>query len=421
MSDDQLNRTLAEWLDHLEHRFHPEVQMRLENAKKVAASMNVLQWPIPVITVGGTNGKGSTVAALAALYQAAGYRVGQFTSPHLLAFNERISINQQHIEDEALCQLFVEIEAGRQTTILTYFEMSVLAALLYFKRAFVDVIILEVGLGGRLDTTNIIDADLSIITTVGLDHQAILGDDKEAIGKEKAGILRQHRPFIYADVSPPATVLAQAQALETELYVLGIEYDHRIVGDELHIHQSFQSPIVLPLPKLHPNAAAAAVMATLCLRSVLPVRESDWRAAMQTMCIKGRQQWIEGDVSYLYDVAHNAQAVALLAQRLTENKPSGKVHAIFSALKDKEICGLISPLSSIVEQWYPSCLRGKRATEPKVLQDAFVTTLGFQPELYADPIQAHQAAQHAAQPGDLILVYGSFVLVGAVMGHHNDG
>jgi len=153
----------------------------------------------------------------------------------------------------------------------------------------------------------------------------------------------------------------------------------------------------------------------------LPVGEYEWRAAMQTMCIKGRQQWIEGDVSYVYDVAHNPQAVALLAQRLIENKPIGKIHAIFSALKDKDICGLISPLSSIVEQWYPSCLQGKRATEPRVLQDVFVKTLGLQPELFADPIQAHQAARHAAQPGDLILVYGSFVLVGAVMGHHNGG
>ena len=208
---------LEQWLHHLEHRYKQPIHLRLVNAECVAQNMDVLHWSIPVITVGGTNGKGSTVAALSAIYQAAGYRVGQFTSPHLLRFNERICINQFPISDAELCELFHHVEIARGETTLTYFETSFLAALLYFKKADLDVLILEVGLGGRLDATNIIDADLAIITTIDLDHQEFLGHDKEAIGKEKAGILRQYQPFIYADFSPPKSILEQAQILENDM------------------------------------------------------------------------------------------------------------------------------------------------------------------------------------------------------------
>lgn len=406
---------LQQWLDYLEHRHTPEVQLRLVNARTVAAVMNILNWTIPVITVAGTNGKGSTVAALSAIYQAAGYRVGQFTSPHLVSFNERICINQHSIADDELSALFMNIEHGRQATPLTYFEMSLLAALLYFKRSELDVIILEVGVGGRLDATNIIDSDLAIITTVDLDHQDYLGHDKETIGYEKAGILRPHRPCIYADSSPPSTVCAHAQSLEAELQCLGKDYQYRIVGDCIHIDQAYQSTIILPVPQLHPHAAVAAVMASLCLQSSLPVQERDWIKGMQTMAIRGRQQWIQGDISYLYDVAHNPQAVSLLAHRLADFPRTGKIHAIFSALKDKDICGLIRPLRPFVVQWYPACLKGKRATDATSLLDAFEDVLGFRPISYADPILASRAALEFAKPGDLILVYGSFILVGAVM------
>ncbi|PJD93902.1 MAG: bifunctional tetrahydrofolate synthase/dihydrofolate synthase [Legionella sp.] len=406
---------LQEWLDYLEHRHTPEVQLRLVNAKSVADAMHVLQWSIPVITIGGTNGKGSTVAALSAIYQAAGYRVGQFTSPHLLSFNERICINQEPIADDVLTSLFMDIERGRQATPLTYFEMSLLAALLYFKRSNLDLILLEVGVGGRLDATNIIDADLAIITTVDLDHQDYLGHDIEAIGYEKAGILRPHRPCIYADKSVPNTVRHHAAQLEADLHCLGEDYQYHIVGNHLHLHQAYQSPIILPLPKLHPHAAVAAVMTSLCMQSRLPVQERAWVEGMNAMAIKGRQQWVEGDISYLYDVAHNPQAASLLAQKLADYPVTGKIHAIFSALKDKDICGLIRPLSSFVVQWYPACLSGKRATDSDILLDAFETTLGFRPQSYRDPIEASKTALQSAKPGDLIVVYGSFILVGAVM------
>lgn len=407
--------SLEEWLYHLEHRLYPEVQLRLINVQAVARIIDVLQWSIPVITVAGTNGKGSTVAALSAIYQAAGYRVGQFTSPHVFKFNERICINQQPIADDTLCQLFSQIEIARTTTSLTYFEMSLLAALLYFKQADLDLVILEVGVGGRLDATNIIDADLAIITTIDLDHQEYLGADKEAIGREKSGILRANRPFIYADTTPPMSVLAHAQALKTETYCLGTHYHYRVDGDQIFIQQPFQTNLVLPVPKLHANAAVAAVITSLCLHAQLPVTATDWHNAMRTMAILGRQHWVKGTVSMLYDVAHNPQAAGFLAQCLRDKMPQGRVHAVFSALKDKDICGLIRPLSSIVDQWYPTCLEGKRATSREHLLDAFATTIGARPYCYEHPVQAGRAALSSAEPGDLILVYGSFMVVGPVM------
>ena len=443
---------LEQWLYYLEHRHSQAIQLRLVNAAHVATVMNVLKWSIPVITVGGTNGKGSTVTALAAIYQAAGYRVGQFTSPHLFRFNERICINQQPITDEELCQLFARIETARAETSLTYFEMSLLAALLYFKEADLDVLILEVGMGGRLDATNIIDADLAIVTTVDLDHQDLLGADKEAIGAEKAGIFRKGHLCIYADFSPPSSLLRHAQSLETKMLCLGKDYQFHIADGQLHIQHPFQTDtLVLPLPTLHPHAAVSAVIASLCLQTRLPVSEKDWTTAMQTMRILGRQYWVPGEIYFLYDVAHNPQAATALAQciehklatteQLSQKTPAtpsviasrrrsnpvalgdaaqghwpqGKIHAVFSALKDKDVYGLIKPLSSIVEQWYPASLRGQRAASQEQLQKAFRDVLGEQPHCYEDPIQATQAAVAAAKPGDWIVVYGSFLLVGAVM------
>ena len=443
---------LEQWLYYLEHRHSQAIQLRLVNAAHVATVMNVLKWSIPVITVGGTNGKGSTVTALAAIYQAAGYRVGQFTSPHLFRFNERICINQQPITDEELCQLFARIETARAETSLTYFEMSLLAALLYFKEADLDVLILEVGMGGRLDATNIIDADLAIVTTVDLDHQDLLGADKEAIGAEKAGIFRKGHLCIYADFSPPSSLLRHAQSLETKMLCLGKDYQFHIADGQLHIQHPFQTDtLVLPLPTLHPHAAVSAVIASLCLQTRLPVSEKDWTTAMQTMRILGRQYWVPGEISFLYDVAHNPQAATALAQciehklatteQLSQKTPAtpsviasrrrsnpvalgdaaqghwpqGKIHAVFSALKDKDVCGLIKPLSSIVEQWYPASLSSQRAASQEQLQKAFRDVLGEQPHCYEDPIQATQAAVAAAKPGDWIVVYGSFLLVGAVM------
>ena len=420
--------SLEQWLYYLEHRHQQAIQLRLVNPAQVATSLNLVAWSIPVITVAGTNGKGSTVAALSAIYQAAGYQVGRFTSPHLFRFNERIAINQKPISDDQLCDIFFRIELARGQIALTYFEMSLLAALLYFKEADLDLLILEVGVGGRLDATNIIDANLAIVTTVDLDHQDLLGPDKEAIGKEKAGIFRQGQPCIYADYSPPASVLAYAHQVQAKLLCLGLDYQFRIEDQHLHIQHAMDCrSLILPLPAIHPHAAVSAVIATLCLKLRLPVSEQDWVTGMRTVGIEGRQQWLPGDISLLCDVAHNPQAATALRHTIEKKLAAAQavapktIHAVFSALKDKDICGLIKPLSPIVDQWHLAPLSGQRAADSDQLQLAFQDATGLQAQCYADPIQAIQAAIAHSKAGDWIVVYGSFLLVSAVMTAYKQG
>lgn len=406
---------LPEWLNYLENRYQQEIQLGLDNVAQVAAILHVATWNIPIITVAGTNGKGSTVAAVSAIYQSAGYKVGQFTSPHLLQFNERICINSEPIPDTILCELFTKIERVRGETPVSFFEMSFLAALLYFKNADLDIIVLEVGLGGRLDATNILSADVAIITTIDLDHQDYLGTDKEAIGAEKAGIMRPGHVCIYADVSPPQSIVQHAQALGTPLYCLGKDFHYQLIDNTLQINGLGRQDISLPRPGVHVHAAVAAVIASLCMAAWLPITIDAWTLAMQQVRVNGRQQYRPGRVSFLYDVAHNPQAARALAECVQSIPGVGKVHAIFSALKDKDICGLIKPLSTIVGQWYPACLQGKRAATAAQLETALTENAVEYVACFDDPIQAMQAAQSAAQPGDLIVAYGSFWLVGAVM------
>ncbi|MDP3704294.1 MAG: folylpolyglutamate synthase/dihydrofolate synthase family protein [Legionellaceae bacterium] len=413
---------VSEWLDFLENRHHQEVQLRLVNAKIVAKRLDLLDLHVPVITVAGTNGKGSTVAALTAIYCAAGYRVGSYTSPHLLSFNERICVNQEPISDAVLCAAFTRIEDARGATSLTYFEAATLAGLLYFKESALDVVILEVGVGGRLDATNIIDSDLAIITTVDFDHQDYLGHDKEAIGYEKAGIMRPGQPCIYADEAPPVSVLSYADVLHTKICCLNVHYSFQVFQDELHMtwnidkaNRNETSTVVVPVPKINRKAAVAAILASKTLSHLLPITQANWVTAMQTVHMLGRQQLVESDVPVLYDVAHNPQAVLLLADFIQRYRPHGVIHAVFSGLKDKDLCGLIRPLSAVVTHWYPALLTSKRAANEPMLREAFEKETGLSPDCFTDPPAAFSAAMQVAKSGDLIVVYGSFLLVSAVM------
>lgn len=408
-----LNFSLSDWLHHLENRHAEEIQLGLERIRQVALHLNLLNLDATVFSVAGTNGKGSTVAALEAVYMAAGYQVASYTSPHLINFNERIRVNNQPISNENLCKAFSIIEQARGDTHLTYFEMATLAALWYFKQFTLDVIILEVGVGGRLDATNIIDSDMAIITTVDLDHQDYLGDTKEAIGFEKAGILRANKPFIYADDTPPQSVVEQALALDSPRLC----YSLQITKDSLHILTSIPSAeqINVPLPKINAKAAAAAIVASAHLHSILPIKSSYWCEAMQKVAILGRQQVLEGDVSVVFDVAHNPQAVMLLADFVKKYSSKGKVHAVFSGLQDKDLRGLIKPMHSYVDFWYPAVLSSKRAASKSLLKTVFKAEKCLIPADFSDPLTAYQVAMQHARPGDLVVVYGSFLTVGAVM------
>ena len=413
--------SLNEWLYLLENRHQQEIQLGLTRVKAVAERLSLCKPDCVVITVAGTNGKGSTVAALNAIYSAAGYRVGTYTSPHLLVFNERICVNHQPISDEALCAAFAILEQARGDIHLTYFEMTTLAALYYFKQSVLDVVILEVGMGGRLDATNIIDADLAIITTIDLDHQEQLGETIEAIGFEKAGILRANQPFIYADSTPPNSITEHARALTTQMQCLGVDYSFKTTLNKLQVLRKNGETTHLPLPNINKKAAASAVVASDILLDKLCVNNALLALAMQSVVLHGRQQVVRGVVTTVFDVAHNPQSVSLLAEFIKGYQPRGKVHAVFSGLKDKDLCGLISPMYSFVDFWYLATLTGKRAASEAMLLAAFHAETGSIAPCFSHPVMAYRAAMQQADPGDLIVIYGSFLMVSAVMAAKQTG
>ena len=422
---DFLKFNLEDWLYYLENSHTQEIQLGLERITSVAKKLDLLQWSAQVISVAGTNGKGSTVTALETIYMSAGYKVATYTSPHLLVFNERIRVNATPISNQQLCAAFLVIEQARESTPLTYFEMTTLAALWHFRQLALDVIILEVGLGGRLDATNIIDSELAIITTIDFDHQAYLGDTKEAIGYEKAGILRAKKPLIYADNNPPISIIKHAAFLNVPMYSIGVDYSLDSNASELTLGlskvlqtQGDQSSetLTFSLPMINPKAAAAALIASICLNRRLPCTLPQLREAMRKMFIVGRQHVVKGAVTTVFDVAHNPQAVLLLAEFIQRYQPKQKVHAVFSGLKDKDLCGLIRPMLSFVDAWYPAILSGKRAaTEAQLLAALDVDGNQVPACCYSDPLTAYNAAINEATSGDLIVVYGSFLTVSAIM------
>lgn len=368
-----------------------------------------------VITVAGTNGKGSTVTALEAIYHVAGYKVGAYTSPHLMQFNERIRVNLTPISDHDLCQAFNLIEDLRGDTILTYFEMTTLAALWYFKKQKLDIIILEVGLGGRLDATNIVDADLSIITTVDFDHQEYLGNTLQEIAYEKAGILRSGKPFIYADTNPPVMVTEIAQQLSVSSYFYGPQFSIHEEKNVWSIHYKENTASLshvesLPKPQIQLKSAAAAITACLLLHHYLPITTTHFQTAMPLIFIPGRLELHQGEVNILYDVSHNPQSARLLADALNKMKKK-KVHAVFSALGDKDIAGLILPLKDCVDYWYPAQLDNKRAASADLILTFFREAEICLNICYNNPSVAFETALNQAEHGDLIVVYGSFFTV----------
>ena len=409
---------LADWLNFLENRHSKEVHLRLTNARYVANILHILRWDIPIITVAGTNGKGSTVASLNAVYVEAGYRVGCFTSPHLIKFNERISVNNQNIKDEDLCALFHAIERARNNIHLSFFEFSFLAALLYFKKSKLDVIILEVGIGGRLDATNIIDADLAIITTIDIDHKDFLGPDKESIGYEKAGIMRPNKLCIYADINPPASIKTHAKYMQTEVLYLEKDYNYQVNHNNVvinYLKANISYEIVIPVPKINIKAAVCAIIASDLMSKKLPITINCWINAMNNVSILGRLQIFESKRKVLLDVAHNPQSAKFLAEHIKKLQHTGNVHVVFSAFKDKDLCGMLKPLVCLTKYWYPALMDAKRASDAQHLVESLKAVANVESSCFKDPHKALSAAVANSNKDDLLVVYGSFVLVGAIM------
>ncbi|STX51644.1 dihydrofolate:folylpolyglutamate synthetase FolC [Legionella busanensis] len=407
-------KNLSQWLDDLERRHVQTIQLGLERITEVATTLDVLNFNAVIITVGGTNGKGSTVASLEAIYKQAGYKVATYTSPHLINFNERICVNQKPITDLELIEAFNIIDKARGSIALTYFEIATLAALWHFKQQCLDLIILEVGLGGRLDAVNCIDADLAIITTVDYDHEDYLGNTLEKIGYEKAGIIRPNKPVIYADENPPKSILNKAASCEAPVYRKNQEFSYELVDDKIKF--SYQNiNLTIPQMSFHPNSIAAALMATFCLKKYLPIKADSYVDGIKKIKLAGRCQIITKLKRTLLDVAHNPQAVQYLAHYLKTHYPNVKVHAVFSAFADKDIIGMIKPLKDVVHFWYPTLLPGKRAASANQLISSLAANDINLNICYNSPFLAYQAACKEAEGHDLIVVFGSFIIVGAIL------
>ncbi len=373
-----------------------------------------------VISVAGTNGKGSCCAMLESIYRHAGYRVGSYSSPHLLHYNERIQMDGEMVEDLALCEAFEAVDQARVEISLTYFEFGTLAALYLFSRADLDVVILEVGLGGRLDAVNIIDADVALLTSVGLDHQDWLGHDRDTIGLEKAGIFRQGKPAVCAEAEPPTSVLAYAQSNAVPTLVYG--QDFRLTqaqGTWSWFGPDNQSRNSLPMPVLRGpkqlQNAAAVIMVLQTLSRQLPVSQDHLRQGLLDVRLPGRFQVIAGNVPIILDVAHNPQAVAVLYDNLQAYACQGRIFAVLGMLQDKDAGAVAGLLDSIVYQWQLcgiSAARGQDAGQlGQQLQAAGVTNY----ELNQDAVAAFERACAQAAEGDCILVFGSFYIVADVL------
>ncbi len=413
---------LNQWLDW-QQTLHPTIiDMGLERIVTVVKRLDC-ELPCPLITVGGTNGKGSTVSMLASIYQASNYTVGCFTSPHIQYYNERITINGKKISDEAICKAFDVIDEKRGEISLTFFEFSTLAAWWIFCHQKLDLVLMEVGLGGRLDAVNAFDSLLSIVTTVDLDHEEWLGHDRESVGKEKAGIYRAGCVAICGDPNPPDSLKNHANHLGSKLYCQGVDYSYSSRGDQYQWalrsnntaikKQSLRFPEALPM---HQQQNLATVLMTLnCMQSVLPVNiESDELVqAVLSAALTGRIQTIQSSPEIILDVAHNCEAVSALSQQMLKATDK-KTHAVFSALSGKNINAMLSVIADQIDVWYIAPLDTELTLPIHDLQ-CLLKNHSKQVSHYENIWQAFQSARQASEKQDRILIFGSFYTVAAVL------
>jgi len=404
--------SLEEWLVYLEQLHGQAIELGLDRIRHVATELNLLK-PAPfVFTVGGTNGKGTTCRTLEVLLMAAGYRVGVYSSPHFIRYAERVRINGQELSDQQHISSFDSLNQGRGETSLTFFEFSTLSALQLFKQSDLDVVILEVGLGGRLDATNIVDADVAVLTSIALDHTDWLGPDRESIGREKAGIFRQGKPAVVGEPDMPFTISKVAQDKGAILLARGKEWSYSASSHSWQF-QDIQGKLTeLPLPQI-PLANAATALAALRV-SGLTLSEAVLRESIATATLPGRFQIVQHSPLVILDVAHNPHAARYLVEKIEQLAPKGKVHGVLGMLHDKDIEGTISILSEAVNQWYCASLDGPRGASAQRLQQSLPEA-----ECYDRVEQAWQAALSQADADDVVLVCGSFHTVAAVMALSN--
>ena len=392
--------------------------MGLDRVKTVADKLQ-LNPKFPIITVAGTNGKGSVCAMLSQIYVQSGFSVGCYTSPHLLRYNERVKINNQSISDDDLCNAFAAVEAGRGDVALTYFEMGTLAAMWHFCRANLDVLVLEVGLGGRLDAVNIFEPTCAIVTTIDLDHMEYLGDTREKIGFEKAGVFRANKLAICGDENPPVSLLDYAKKIGANLQLINRDFTAK---KTVQGWQYSAGSAQLQLPNLglvgdfQINNAANAVHTVQHLNDILPITQANIYEALRTVKLTGRFQKIHSQPEILVDVAHNPHAARSLAHNLQEKLTFGRTFAVFAMLADKDIDGVVRELIGEMDAWYLAdihSLRGAKASDLQKILLKYAKKSSIQ--LFANVGAAIDAAYKNAAKNDRIIVFGSFHTVADVI------
>ena len=409
-------RSLADWLAYIERQHPQPIALGLERDSKIREKLDI-KFACPVLTVGGTNGKGSTCAMLESVLQAGGYRTGLYTSPHLLRFNERVRIGGREADDASLCEAFAAVEAARGNVPLTYFEFGTLAALFLFSKEKIEAAILEVGLGGRLDAVNVLDADCAVLTSIGIDHVEFLGDTREAIGTEKAGIFRKGRPAVVADPDPPATVLKS----DARLLLIGRDFGYRAQGTQWAYWGPAGKRSGLAYPALRGaiqlRNASAALAALDSLREQLPVAMQDVRRGLGEVAVPGRFQVLPGRPQVVLDVAHNPEAAAVLAVNLGDSGYAPETIAVFGMLKDKDIAGVAHALASRITRWHLATLPGPRGADARHLSGVLRELKIQTPVVEHDSVaEALAAARKEAGEGDKIVVFGSFLTVADAYG-----
>jgi dihydrofolate synthase/folylpolyglutamate synthase len=412
--------SLADWLSWQETLHPRSIDLGLERLRRTLDRLGWKRPACPVITVGGTNGKGSCVALLSRILGCAGYRVGTFTSPHLRRYNERITIAGSEISDASLVAAFERIDAARGEDTLTFFEFNTLAALLVFETAGLDAIVLEVGMGGRLDAVNVVDPDVAVVSSISLDHCDWLGADVEKIGAEKAGIFRPQRPAIFGSLDMPRSLADHAAAIGADLLRLGVDFDFQR-EDTVWSWRSLRRGVGierLPPPALIVNAqydnASAVLQALYCLRERLPVPRAAIEAGLRTVGLPGRFQVIRGAVDWILDVAHNPAAARTLAEQLRQD-PQRRTWAVCGILGDKDVEGIVRELAGCFVGWIIAGLDGVRALAPQQLAErlssAGATVVGTAATVQA----ACESASALAAHGERIVVFGSFLTVGPAL------
>ncbi len=411
--------TLAGWLTYLESLHPKTIALGLERVSDVAGRLS-LEPDFSIIMVGGTNGKGSVCAMLEAVLHAAGYRVGCYTSPHLLDYNERVRIDKQPVSDEGLCASFARIEQARGDIPLTYFEFGTLAAMQSFIENKVDVAILEVGLGGRLDAVNVFDADCAIVTSVDIDHTDYLGETREAIAFEKAGIFRAGRIAIFSDSDVPENIRNYAREIGAELWCIGEDFGFTLHQGQWDYRSKLGARSSLPHPALRGafqfNNASAVLAALDALRDHLPVSMAAIRRGLTEVQLAGRFQFLPGRPQLILDVAHNPHAARTLAKNLGALPPCAHTYAVIAMLKDKDMAGVVRALDSSINTWLVAGIDAPRgATSVELSQVLNQLGVSGQIVCFDNSAQAILHACNVAGENDRIIAFGSFYTVADVM------